>query len=75
MGDRRVRYSVRYECSNKNWVVTDGSEGDQVVSTHRLKASAYRQAYAAQERWQRAKPVANYTARIRKVIPQTLVVG
>ena len=70
-----MRYSVRYECANKNWVVTDSAESEKVIGTHRLKANAYRHAYAEQERWRQLQPVENYTARMREAIPQTLVVG
>ena len=70
-----MRYSVRYESKNKNWVVTDGAEDGQVIGTHMLKANAYRHAFAEQERWRDLEPRESYATQIRKVIPQTLVVG
>jgi hypothetical protein len=70
-----VRYSVRYECADKNWIVTDSANADQVMSVHMSKTDAYRQAYAEQARWRKFDPVAKHLARIRKVISQTLVVG
>ena len=75
IGVRRMRYSVSYDCTNKNWLVSDGSEDGRVVGTHMLKANAYRHAYAEQERWRGVEPAENYSTQIRKVIPQTLVVG
>ena len=70
-----MRYSVRYECADKNWIVTDSDNADQVMSVHMSKTDAYRQAYAEQERWRKFDPVAKHLVRIRKVISQTLVVG
>jgi len=70
-----MRYSVRYECANKNWVVTDSANAGQVMGVHMSKTGAYRHAYAEQERWRKFDPVAKHLARIRKVMPQTLVVG
>lgn len=69
-----MRYSVRYECTNKNWVVTDSTTGDAIVGTYKSKASAYRQAYAEEERWQKIEPVTSYADKIREVLPQSLVV-
>ena len=70
-----MRYSVRYDCKNKNWLVSDGAEDERIIGTHTLKANAYRHAFAEQERWRDLEPTANYATLIRKVIPQTLVVG
>ena len=70
-----MRYSVRYDCQSKNWFVADGAEDGRVIGTHMLKANAYRHAFSEQERWQSLQPTANYATQIRKVIPQTLVVG
>ena len=69
-----MRYSVKYECTNKNWVVTDSATGEEVIGTHKSKASAYRQAYAEQERWQKIEPVTSYNEKIREFLPQSLVV-
>ena len=70
-----MRYSVRYKCADKNWVVTDSTNAEQIIGVHQNKTSAYRQAFAEQERWRKFDPVAKNLARIRKVRPQTLVVG
>jgi hypothetical protein len=70
-----MRYSVRYDCRNKNWLVSDGAEDKRIIGTHTLKANAYRHAFTEQERWQDLEPKASYATRIREVIPQTLVVG
>ena len=70
-----MRYSVRYQYADKNWVVTDSSNAEKLVGVHQSKTGAYRQAYAEQERWRKYDPVAEHLARIRKVMPQTLVVG
>jgi len=70
-----MRYSVKYECTNKNWVVMDSSDHELVISTHRSKAAAYRRAFSEQERLRSMQPTANYVDQMRKAIPQTLVVG
>ena len=69
-----LRYSVRYQCNNKNWVVTDSAANEEIVGTHQTKASAYRHAYAEQERWQKIEPVTSYPEKIREILPQSLVV-
>ena len=70
-----MRYSVKYECSDKTWVVINNSEDETIISTHSSKAAAYRRAFSEQERSRGVRPVANYVDRMRKAIPQTLVVG
>ena len=70
-----MRYSVRYDCKNKIWLVSDGAEDGRVIGTHTLKASAYRHAFSEQERWRDLESTASYATQIRKAIPQTLVVG
>jgi hypothetical protein len=70
-----MRYSVRYDCKNKNWLVADGAGDGRVIGTHILKANAYRHAFAEQERWRGLEPAKNYATQIRKSIPLTLVVG
>lgn len=69
-----MRYSVRYQCKTKNWVVTDDAAEEEVVGIHQTKASAYRHAYAEQERWQKIEPTTNYPEKIRGIMPQSLVV-
>jgi len=41
-----MRYSVRYECADKNWIVTDSANAGQVMGVHISKTDAYRHAYA-----------------------------
>ena len=53
----------------------DSSDHELVISTHRSKAAAYRRAFSEQERLRSMHPTANYVDRMRKAIPQTLVVG
>ncbi len=70
-----MRYSVHFETSDRNWVVTDQANANQVMGVHVTKSDAYRHAFAEQERWRKFDPVAKHLARIRKMMPQSLVVG
>lgn len=70
-----MRYSVRYQCNDKQWQVTDSANADQVMGVHGTKSDAYKHAFAAQERWRKYDPVARHMARIRKIMPRTLVVS
>lgn len=70
-----MRYSVHFETTDRNWVVKDVANAHQVMGVHITKAKAYRQAIAAQERWRKYDPVAKHLARIRKMMPSSLVVG
>ena len=70
-----MRYSVHYETSDRNWVVTDVSNSHQVMGVHASKADAYRQAFAEQERSRKSDPVANNLERIRQMMPRSLVIS
>ena len=70
-----MRYSVHYETSDRNWVVTDVSNSHQVMGVHGSKADAYRQAFAEQERWRKYDPVANNVDRRRQMMPRSLVIS
>ena len=70
-----MRYSVHYETSDRNWVVTDVSNSHQVMGVHASKADAYRQAFAEQERWRKYDPFANNVDRIRQMMPRSLVIS
>ena len=70
-----MRYSVKYKCSSKVWVVMDNSEKELIISSHKSKAAAYRRAFYEQERLRSLQPTADYVERMRKAIPRTLVVG
>ena len=70
-----MRYSVHYECVEKNWVVTDAANCHQVLGIHDTKSDAYKQAHAEQERWRKFDPVAKHLARVRRMLPRTLVVN
>ena len=69
-----MRYSVHYEGADKNWVVTDAANSHQVMGIHGTKSEAYKHAFAEQERWRKLDPSANHLARIRTMLPRTLVV-
>lgn len=69
-----MRYSVHYEGADKNWVVTDAANCHQVMGIHGTKSEAYKHAFAEQERWRKHDPAANHLARIRTMLPRTLVV-
>jgi len=70
-----MRYSVHYETGDGNWVVTDVANAHQVMGVHSSKAGAYKQAFSEQERWRKYDPVAKHLARIRKMMPRSLVVS
>ena len=70
-----MRYSVHYETSDRNWVVTDVSNSHQVMGVHASKADAYRQAFAEQERSRKSDPVANNLEQVRQMMPRSLVIS
>ena len=70
-----MRYSVHYETSDRNWVVTDVSNSHQVMGVHASKADAYRQAFAEQERVRKYDQVANNLERVRQMLPRSLVIS
>ena len=69
-----MRYSVQFETGDRHWVVKDVANADQVMGVHITKAEAYRQAIAEQELWRKYDPVAKHLARVRRIMPNTLVV-
>ena len=70
-----MRYSVKYQNQDRNWVVADTANAQQIMGIHPTKAAAYRQAFAEQERWRKFDPTAKHLSRVRRMLPQTLVVG
>ncbi|NQV56968.1 MAG: hypothetical protein HQ503_13995 [Rhodospirillales bacterium] len=70
-----MRYSVKYEGRDKNWVVTDTVTAHQVIGIHSTKSEAYKQAFAEQELWRKHDPVAKHLARVRRMLPRSLATG
>ena len=70
-----MRYSVKFENQDRNWIVADTANAHQIMGVHPTKALAYKQAFAEQERWRKYDPVARHIAKLRQVLPQSLVVG
>lgn len=65
-----MRYCVRYRVEEKNWVVADTANENQVLGVHASKAEAYAHAL-------RAQPIdhdADYLKRAREAMSRTLVV-
>ena len=44
-----MRYCVRYRVIEKNWVVADAGNDNQILGVHATKAEAYAQALAAHQ--------------------------
>jgi hypothetical protein len=68
-----MRYSIRYNCGDKSWIVADGPTKKHILGVHHSKASAYKQAITEHQSLRELDPIQNYLAKIRKIIPQTLV--
>jgi len=67
-----MRYCVRYRVEEKNWVVADVGNDNQIVGVHATKSAAYAQALAAQQGGS-SYPEADYFKRVRDAMPRTLV--
>lgn len=71
-----MRFSVRYQSSQRNWAVVDTAVAGQVMGVHDTKAEAYKHAFAEQERWRRLDPAAQLLGRVSGDMgwPRSLVV-
>jgi hypothetical protein len=69
-----MRYSVKYECVKKIWIVSDSTKPGEIIGEHFSKTSAYRQAHAEQEFWRQLDPISKHLEKVREIIPQTLVI-
>ena len=69
-----MRYSVRYNCSTKQWCVIDAFTNDQVIGTHATKGAAYDHAGFEQNRWGKHGNAAQHLNRMQSILPHTLVV-
>ena len=68
-----MRYCVRYRVEEKNWVVADTANENQVLGIHATKAEAYAHALEAQQT--RAQdPEAEHLKRVRETMPRSLVI-
>jgi hypothetical protein len=68
-----MRCTIRYQNKDKNWILTDNSTGKNVMRIHSSKASAYKQAFKAKQTLQKRDLIPDHSAKIRNIIPQTLV--
>ena len=68
-----MRYCVRYRVEEKNWVVADIANENQVLGVHATKAEAYAHALQAQQNWA-SDPEADHLRRVRETMPRTLVI-
>ena len=68
-----MRYCVRYRVEDKNWVVADTANENQVLGVHATKAEAYAHALKAQQNWP-LDHEADHLKRVRETMPRTLVV-
>jgi len=67
-----MRYCVRYRVEEKNWVVADTANDNQVLGVYATKAEAYAHALKAQQNW--SDPEADHLKRVRETMRHTLVV-
>jgi hypothetical protein len=65
-----MRYCVRYRVEEKNWVVADTANENQVLGVHATKAEAYAHALKAQP----LDHDAEHLKRARESMARTLVV-
>ncbi len=65
-----MRYCVRYRVEEKNWVVADTANENQVLGVHATKAEAYAHALQAQP----LDHDADHLKRIRETMSRTLVI-
>jgi len=65
-----MRYCVRYRVEEKNWVVADTANENQVLGVHATKAEAYAHALQAQP----LDHDVDYLKRARESMSRTLVV-
>lgn len=68
-----MRYCVRYRVEEKNWVVADTANENQVLGVHTTKAEAYAHALQAQQNWP-VEPEADRLKRVRETMSRTLVI-
>jgi hypothetical protein len=68
-----MRYCVRYRVEEKNWVVADTANENQVLGVHATKAEAYAHALKAQQNWPRDQE-GDHLKRVRETMARTLVV-
>ena len=68
-----MRYCVRYRVEEKNWVVADTANENQVLGVHATKAEAYAHALQAHQNWPQDHEL-DHLKRARDSVSRTLVV-